>query len=232
MILPGQDTKFHWMHLKTSQLQRMTNLKVIKYFTKCWTSGRELQLSKHKPKTGLYKSGRSSSVPSLTHSCALQKWLKRWETKLELLTSTHGTIESRFQVLVVVEASMSPSWTKAMLQGGPRVSVIPCYRSWVDWPAQHSTEPPDTERWVLCRNDLGGGDRAGWCSGRAWKLLATERCADQSTVHRTQWDDREPHSGPEVTVDIHNPTGRLHDNCSSSVPSARIYTVHRSNFLI
>lgn len=61
---------------------------------------------------------------------------------------------------MVVGASMSPSWTNAMLQGGPRVSVIPCYRSWVGWPAQHSTERHDTQRRVLCANDLGGCDRA------------------------------------------------------------------------
>lgn len=91
----------------------------------------------------------------------LQKWQKQWETKLEGLTPhTHGTIDSRFEVVVVIEASMSPSWTKAMLQGGPRVSVIPCYRSWVGWPAQHSTELPDAQRWFLCRKDLGGCDRA------------------------------------------------------------------------
>lgn len=59
-------------------------------------------------------------------------------------------------MVVVVEASLSPSWTKAMLQGGPRVSVIPCYRSWVGWPAQHSTALPNTQPWFLCRNDLGG----------------------------------------------------------------------------
>lgn len=44
------------------------------------------------------------------------------------------------------EACMSPSWTEARLQSSPRVSVIPCYRSWVGWPAQHSTELPDTQR--------------------------------------------------------------------------------------
>lgn len=108
------------------------------------------------------------------------------ETKLVSTSQTHSTIESRFEVMVVVKASLSPSWTKAMLQGGPRVSVIPCYRSWVGWPAQHSTALPNTE--------------PGFCAEMILVAVTVPlmfgpsvepSCADRSTVHWTQWSHRD-----------------------------------------
>lgn len=86
----------------------------------------------------------SEQSPSHSLMCATKMGTKGERTSVTNF-STCGKCEFKLEVMAD-EACMSPSWTEARLQSSPRVSVIPCYRSWVGWPAQHSTELPDTQR--------------------------------------------------------------------------------------